>query len=338
MADLATRIRATMAEVLNCPVAAVTEQARINKLKGWDSLAQLKLMLALEQEFGIAIAPPQAMRLLSFKAIVDFVAKAAPAEPAVLPARAADAAAAAAQLAEGLARVGIGPGDVVLVHSFIGEVAALEGGPERLIETLLAAVGPEGTIAMPLFTDAFTQGGAIDRAGTPSDMGTLTERLRVWPGIRISPHPYHRFGFVGRLADELAAPHGPTSFDDASPMARMHRAGGKILMLSVDWDVVTFFHYLEEKAVVPYRFFKDFTGSVTVGGRTETQSWKLHVRAQDSGIRNDFAAFGRRLDAAGLSRAAEAGPFQLRVADMARVHDFTLGALSVDDHCLVAAP
>lgn len=336
MSDVFARLRATMAAVLNCPVDAVTDQVRINKLKGWDSLAQLKLMLALEQEFGIAIAPPQAMRLLSFKAIVEFVAKSGPAEAAPVPERPADAAAAAALLTDGLARLGVVPGDIVLVHSFIGEVAALDGGPDRLIEALLAAVGPEGSIGMPLFTEAFTQGGAIDRIATPSEMGALTERFRTWPGACISPHPYHRFAFVGRRAADLAGPHGPTSFDAASSMAKMHEAGAKILMLSVDWDVVTFFHYLEERAEVPYRFHKDFTGTVTVDGRTAAETWTMHVRTLDSGIRNDFAGFGRRIDAAGLSRAAVAGPFHLRLADMPQVYDVTMAALAEDPYCLVA--
>lgn len=326
--DTVSRLKAVMAAVLKCPAEAV-ELARINKTKGWDSLAQLNLMLALESEFGVAIAPAQAMRLLSFKTILAFLEQTAPAPAIIRPASATEAAAA---LAEGLRQVGITAGDTVMVHSYIGEVVALEGAADRLIEALLTAVGPEGTVGMPLFSEHFTQGGAIDRHGSPSEMGALTERFRTWPGVRISPHPYHRFAFAGGRAEELSGPHGPTSFDDASPLARMHRLGGKLLMLSVDWDVVTFFHYLEERAAVPYRFHKEFTG--TVDGQPAT--WKMHVRALDSGVKNDFAGFGRRLDAAGLSRQSTAGPFALCAADMTAVWDFTRAALAEDPLCLVA--
>lgn len=43
--------------------------------KKWDSLNHIKLIMAIESKFKIPIEPDEALRLLSFKDIVQFIKK-----------------------------------------------------------------------------------------------------------------------------------------------------------------------------------------------------------------------------------------------------------------------
>jgi aminoglycoside 3-N-acetyltransferase len=52
----------------------------------------------------------------------------------------------AADLAADLARLGVVQGDMVMVHAAMGRVGDLIGGPDTLIDALLAVVGREGTL------------------------------------------------------------------------------------------------------------------------------------------------------------------------------------------------
>lgn len=48
-----------------------------------------------------------------------------------------------------LNELGILPGDIVLVHSSLSALGFVEGGAQTVIDTLLSAVGPQGTLLMP---------------------------------------------------------------------------------------------------------------------------------------------------------------------------------------------
>jgi acyl carrier protein len=43
--------------------------------KKWDSLQHIKLIMSIESKFKISIEPDEALRLLSFKDIVNFIKK-----------------------------------------------------------------------------------------------------------------------------------------------------------------------------------------------------------------------------------------------------------------------
>ena len=66
---------------MNCPIELVTPESTPDTIEGWDSIAHLNLVLALEQEFGIQLLPEEIEQLLSVELIVALlVEKAVPCE------------------------------------------------------------------------------------------------------------------------------------------------------------------------------------------------------------------------------------------------------------------
>ena len=58
-----------------------------------------------------------------------------------------------ADIAADLAKLGVTSGDGLFVHTALGQVGHVIGGPRGMIQALIEAVGPEGLIGMPGFSD-----------------------------------------------------------------------------------------------------------------------------------------------------------------------------------------
>lgn len=70
MSDLLIeRVIELVAATFDVPTAEVTEDSSPDSLSEWNSLGQLNLVLALEQEFGIAIPEDVVLELRSVRAI-----------------------------------------------------------------------------------------------------------------------------------------------------------------------------------------------------------------------------------------------------------------------------
>ena len=336
MSDTATgnaaqSLRATMASIFGCPTEAILDNGRIGTVPGWDSLAHLRLILALEEKLGKGIPSRDSVRLITFKAILRYVENvtAQQAEPIAKDVTAADLR--AAILKEGSA-IGIGPGDCLLVHANIARALAVEGAADIVIEALESLLAPGGTLVMPAFSEEFVSGRPFDRRHPPTTVGLLADRFLAGDGVAISPHPYHRFAARGPIAEHLTAPHPFEDFGPDTPFARMVEANAKALMLSTDWDTFTFFHHLERLVQVPYRFNKEFVGTVIDGAERREERWLQFVR--DLSIRNDFFPVARAFEASGAVATADASPFYFKSLNLRDLQQFTLPRLADDPYCL----
>ena len=68
------KIRAIMAEVLRLPVERVGADAAIGTVPNWDSTAHMRMMIALEDEFGVELDESRMIEMTSFariRAVVD---------------------------------------------------------------------------------------------------------------------------------------------------------------------------------------------------------------------------------------------------------------------------
>lgn len=68
--DVLQRVCAVVAETLNLPVGQVNGDTRQGSPSNWDSMAQLSIVLSLEQEFGVSLSPEQVEAMTSVHAIV----------------------------------------------------------------------------------------------------------------------------------------------------------------------------------------------------------------------------------------------------------------------------
>ncbi len=63
------RIRAIMAEVLRLPTDRVGADAAIGTVPNWDSTAHMRMMIALEDAFGIELDESRMVEMTSFAKI-----------------------------------------------------------------------------------------------------------------------------------------------------------------------------------------------------------------------------------------------------------------------------
>lgn len=188
-----------------------------------------------------------------------------------------------ARIAEGLRALGVGEGDALFLHSSLKSLGYVEGGPRAVIDALLDAIGPEGTLVVPTY---YQPGGTIyaacqradyvfDPREHGTDLGALPAAFLKVPGVRRSLHPTHSVSAVGRHADLITATHhlAPSIFGEGSPWERFRHLDGKVLGLGISMGPVTYYHMLEDalgdRFPLPVRM---------------AQTYRLKCRTQDGGV------------------------------------------------------
>ena len=209
------------------------------------------------------------------------------------------------QLSGALNSVGVQRGDGLLIHSALQFLGRPGGGLPMVLETLLEAVGSNGTIAVPTFPFTFNRGIDYDPETTPSKgMGAFSEFVRQQPNALRTPHPMQSLALIGREAADLARRDTLSAFEDGSAFDRMLQLGFKLLLLGADIQAASIVHYSEQRAKVPYRYWKDFSGSVKVGDQWQTRTYSMFVRDLDLDPHLNLAPIQRSLEAAGQWQSA----------------------------------
>lgn len=162
----------------------------------------------------------------------------------------------AEQIAHDLKAMGINEGDILFIHSSLKSLGFVEGGPKAVIQGLLDAVGPEGTLILPTY---YMPGGSIlgtcqmeDYVFDPrvhgTNMGALPEAFLGFDGVQRSIHPTHSVSAIGKHAKHLTEAHhlAPSVFGEGSPWQRFHALNGKVLGIGISMGPVTFYHLIED--------------------------------------------------------------------------------------------
>ncbi len=186
------------------------------------------------------------------------------------------------QLDEALNKVGVRAGDGLLVHSALQFLGRPEGGLQMYLDALLAAIGPQGTLAVPTFTFEFARGKDYDPQTSPSvGMGALSEFVRQQAVAVRTRHPMQSLAVIGERAKKLAQIDTPSAFEAGSVFERMLDLDFKLLLLGADVQAASIVHYSEQRATVPYRYWKEFSGRVNQAGTWTTQTYRMLVRDMD---------------------------------------------------------
>lgn len=153
-------------------------------------------------------------------------------------------------IVDDLRALGLEEGGRVVVHSSLRAVGPVEGGADTIVDALLEVLGPQGLLVVPTFTyttERFDP--AVERGRT----GALAEAVRLRPSAIRSLHPTHSIAALGAGAQELCAKHEDVAATDIdSPLDRLARADGHVLLLGVGHIANTTVHVGESRARVPY--------------------------------------------------------------------------------------
>lgn len=199
-------------------------------------------------------------------------------------------------LLDGLKKCGMKKGDNVIVHTSLSSLGFVVGGAETVIRALLETVGEEGTIVMPSQTwknldpdkgvhweepkewyDIIRENWpAYDKYVTPAiGMGVVAELFAKWPGVKRSDHPARSVAAVGKNAEYITKDHDISNiFGDDSPIDRLYKLNGYILLLGVGYNKNTSFHLAETKAEFKSKKFTEESSAVMINGKREWVKYK----------------------------------------------------------------
>ncbi len=211
-----------------------------------------------------------------------------------------------AKLRDDLRALGVAPGAVLMLHSSVKAVGPVMGGPNTILQAMLDALTPAGTLMMyagwqdipdyladlpedlqALYRD---QHPAFDPALARSvrENSVLTEFLRTWPGTRRSLNPEASMVANGSVADWITAAHPlDYGYGAGSPLAKLVETRGQVLMLGAPLDTITLLHHAEFLARLSHKHIIRYTCPILSEGR---KVW-VEVEDFDTGEPHDAYSF-----------------------------------------------
>ena len=218
-------------------------------------------------------------------------------------------------LRDALTRLGIAPGDTLMVHTSLGSLGYVCGGAQSVIQALLEAVGADGTVMMPTqswknldpetgvhwdvpqenWEQIRAHWPAYDPAITPTNtMGAVAEMFRQWPGTLRSGHPARSVAAWGKHARFLTENHTLSNiFGEGSPLSRLYDLDGSVLLIGVGYDKATALHLADARAEYPGKRLCTEHSAVCEDGR---RVWKAYDTLFVDG--EDFEAIGQAFEKA----------------------------------------
>ena len=79
------RIKQVLASVLNVDVGEITEDTSQDTLDVWDSLKQMDLVVALEDEFKMSFSQEQIIEMMTFSVVLQIVSEAVSSSEGMIP-------------------------------------------------------------------------------------------------------------------------------------------------------------------------------------------------------------------------------------------------------------
>ncbi len=229
-----------------------------------------------------------------------------------------------AQILSDLKKLGLAAGDTVLVHSSLSSLGWVAGGEQAVVEALLQAVLPSGTLVMPTHSSHLTEPRLwqnppvpesfweIIRAETPAynpyltptcGMGAIVNCFLRVPGVFRSSHPTHSFAAFGDKAAQIISSHSlEDGMGENSPLARLVELNAKILLLGVGFESCTMLHLAEVRANYSDK------GSMLQGSPMMVDKQRLWVEYRELNYNSDdFVNLGDDFLAAGHAKTGSVG-------------------------------
>lgn len=240
---------------------------------------------------------------------------------------------------KGLKGLGLKKGDTILVHSSLKSFGYVDGGADTVIDALLETVLPDGNVMVPTLTgNAYlskTNPPIFDPYNTPCWTGIIPETFRKRKEALRSKHPTHSVAVIGKDAEYLIECHHccQTPCGVNSPYDKLVKMNGYVLLLGVDLESVTLFHYVEELMESDYHLQKDWVDAKIIlpeGVRVVTikihsyQSPRKFMRMEPYLIENNAIKF------------TKIGNADIRLIDAKKFTELIIKKLEQDPYCLLA--
>ncbi len=280
----------------------------------WDSLAHIAFIELLEREFERSVPPERVSKLRSVDSIHEWLRSGEEDDAGQ------SSEIAASEIEEALRAVGLGEGDLVMVHSFTSALTGLERPDRRLIDALLEILGDGGTLALPAFTYSFCRTGIFRPDEDPSEVGIAADTLRNEYRGRRTLAPIFSVVVAGARSDEIAELSSATTFGPDSIFGYMLQHNGKLCGVGVGCEKITFNHYPEQQLAVPYRYWKHFTGVMEHAGQREPISVQYFVRSLEPEAVRDQSKISALMSDKPFVRTSSVGGADIFCAPVEQYH------------------
>ncbi len=148
------------------------------------------------------------------------------------------------QLVEDFKKLGVRSGYMYNVKASLKSIGYVEGGAKTVINALLEAVSPDGTIVTDSFVNVWPlplsakHAAIISDRNSPSYAGAIANAMLKHPDAFCSSHPIQRFVAIGANAEKLMSRHTPESYA-YNALKEMAESGyGRNLKIGTDEKVV----------------------------------------------------------------------------------------------------
>jgi aminoglycoside 3-N-acetyltransferase len=254
----------------------------------------------------------------------------------------------ATSLAADLRRLGVEPDMTLMVHTSLSRLGFVVGGEQAVVDALLDALGPAGTLMMPTHSTGLTDPAgwrnppvpdswweiiraampAYDRDLTPTrDMGVVAEHFRHRRGVRRSDHPTVSAAAVGPNAATLVDGHQlDRGLGEGSPQARLYDLDGHVLLLGVGHANNTSLHLSEYRSVPADHPLAHQRSPVHIDGE---RVWVDHDEIDED---NDFDRIGADFAATGRQRSGAVGAGTAHLMRCREIVDFATDWLRTPSH------
>lgn len=164
---------------------------------------------------------------------------------------------------EYLRTLGLKEGQHILVHSGLKKIISAfpESSSTKIIKSLQQIVTADGSLIFPTFTYCYktTEGDyeIFDRENSPSKVGVLSEVFRKNENVIRTSSPTHSFALWGEAARECYETNSPASplGEDSICDWMTRKINSFVLLLGVDFKSLSYGHYLEIAAKIPWYDF-----------------------------------------------------------------------------------
>jgi aminoglycoside 3-N-acetyltransferase len=236
------------------------------------------------------------------------------------------------QLLQDLRALGLTPNMDLIVHSSLSAVGPIQNGPNTLIDAILEAIAPNGTLpGGTLLVPSFNHFAAklYNPLATPARNGARPDARGRRPDAKRSLHGSHPLAAIGPKADHYLHNHleaGIWSME--SPIGRLIQNDGYILSLGVTHDTSTAYHVAEVAANAPCIHQFSNSDNILLDGHPQ-KSPGLAWRNGDCPVPTD--QLDTALDQQNLQRHGQVGQAK---STLARAKDiFTLRQQHIKPHC-----
>ncbi len=172
-------------------------------------------------------------------------------------------------------KMGMKEGSLVCIHCAMAQFFNYQGTAKELIEKILKAIGPNGTLMMPAFpiippdSEHYVFNPLTDKTGA----GYLAETFRNYPGVKRSFNVRASVCAIGPLTEYLLNEHqnGKDCWDEKSPWYKLCINGGLVFNFGLPRSYMgTFYHCVESYLKYEHPYWAQFFNKE----RTYNYIWK----------------------------------------------------------------